>query len=382
MKILLVSASSGSRGGGEIFLLYLGRVLAARGHEVTLWCSTHPRMDGLAEAFAAFGNVARAQYVNTYDRWGRCFAAALDTGCARAAARQWQKVAPDIIHLNKQNLEDGLDLVEAVRLCGLPVLGTIHLTQTMTELRAVLGRARDSVARKSLVRWPGYWVAVGEKRAHMLEKFLGNPGNVRCVENGVPVPGYDEIQKWRLLKRKELGITDQEKLVVAVGRLVEQKRPQFFLDVARRWSAEDQQTRFVWIGDGNFKEKWDSLVQEYDLSPQVTQTGWKPDVAAYLAAADMYFHLAQFEGLPLSLLEAMATGLPCGVSENLMAELPFLTAENCWTIPESEPFALPQAEALAALGRNARHLVEKKFSVERMAENYETLYQQLIRQQE
>ncbi|HYR57886.1 MAG TPA: hypothetical protein VEO95_04630, partial [Chthoniobacteraceae bacterium] len=71
MKILLASTSSGSRGGGEICLLYLGRALRARGHAVTLWAARHPRMDELAERFAAFGEVVRADYTNTYDRRGR-----------------------------------------------------------------------------------------------------------------------------------------------------------------------------------------------------------------------------------------------------------------------------------------------------------------------
>ena len=49
MKILLASSSSGSRGGGELYLLYLGRALAERGHEAMLWASAHPRMNELAE---------------------------------------------------------------------------------------------------------------------------------------------------------------------------------------------------------------------------------------------------------------------------------------------------------------------------------------------
>ena len=49
MRILLVSSGSGSRGGGEIFLDYLGKGLTDRGHEVLMWIPNHPRMDELAE---------------------------------------------------------------------------------------------------------------------------------------------------------------------------------------------------------------------------------------------------------------------------------------------------------------------------------------------
>jgi len=83
MKILLVSTSSGSRGGGELGLLYLGQALAARGHEVALWVSDHSRMDELAAGFAPFARVHRAAYLNTYDRRGRSIASYLDGATAR-----------------------------------------------------------------------------------------------------------------------------------------------------------------------------------------------------------------------------------------------------------------------------------------------------------
>ena len=65
MRILFVSSSSGSRGGGETFLVYLGKALARRGHKVMLWVSDHGRMNEVAGRFEAFGTVQRAEYVNT-----------------------------------------------------------------------------------------------------------------------------------------------------------------------------------------------------------------------------------------------------------------------------------------------------------------------------
>src|SRR5688500_16843185 len=78
MKILLVSSSSGSRGGGELYLLYLGRALAQRGHSLTLWASTHTRMDELANSFSGIGEVLRSPYRNTYDHRGRSISSYLD----------------------------------------------------------------------------------------------------------------------------------------------------------------------------------------------------------------------------------------------------------------------------------------------------------------
>src|SRR5687768_6259585 len=125
MKILLASSSSGSRGGGELYLLYLGRALAARGHQVTLWASTHPRMDELCIMFSDIGPVTRSAYRNTYDYRGRSITAAWNFAASARIASEWKALAPDVIHLNKQNLEDGLDLLRAARRAKLPHLTTI-----------------------------------------------------------------------------------------------------------------------------------------------------------------------------------------------------------------------------------------------------------------
>ena len=127
MKVMLVSSSSGSRGGGELYLLYLGRALAKRAHEVTLWASSHPRMDELANSFSGIGGVIRANYRNTYDRPGRSLASYLDSRLSARLAREWQNACTSLIHLNKQNLEDGLDLLNAVSRSRVPNLCTIHI---------------------------------------------------------------------------------------------------------------------------------------------------------------------------------------------------------------------------------------------------------------
>src|SRR4051812_6222031 len=107
MRILLVSSGSGSRGGGEIFLDYLGKGLTDRGHEVTVWIPKHPRMDELAEKCIRFSQVVRADYSNTYDHRVRSLSTVFNWGVSRRIAREWQALRPDVIHINKQNLEDG-----------------------------------------------------------------------------------------------------------------------------------------------------------------------------------------------------------------------------------------------------------------------------------
>lgn len=187
MKVLLASSSSGSRGGGELYLVYLGQALAQRGHVVTLWASSNSRMDELARTFSRFGEVLRSDYENTYDQRGRSIESYLNFGASQRVASVWRKAAPDFIHVNKQNLEDGLDLLRAARLSGIPNLCTIHLTQSARYLKAKFSAPRDFVSRRALREYPGLLVTVLENRRCDLADFLGEAPRIRVIPNGVPL---------------------------------------------------------------------------------------------------------------------------------------------------------------------------------------------------
>ena len=96
---------------------------------------------------------------------------------------------PDIIHLNKQNLEDGLDLLQATRFIGgCPSVCTIHITQNAAFLGAKGAWLRDWVARRSLRAYHGVLITVSEARHADLRKFLGRGPAIASIPNGVPIP--------------------------------------------------------------------------------------------------------------------------------------------------------------------------------------------------
>jgi len=380
MRILLASTSSGSRGGGELALLYLGRALVARGHEVTLWASTHPRMDELTTRFAEFGAVQRSPYVNTYDRRGRSLSSYFDKATARRVGEEWKALAPDIVHLNKQNLEDGLDLLAAARLSGRPSLAMIHITQSATYLRAALAGCRDFVSRRALRRFPGPLVTTPGGRECDLGAFLGSVSRIRTVLNGVPVPDRGTLAAQRPTKRAELGLAKEDVLFLAVGRMTLQKRPMLFLNLAERIRVEMPSARFLWVGDGAMSAEWDRHVAAKSLGPFVRRLPWQHDVTAYYAAADVFLHVANYEGLAFAILESIASLLPCAVTPNLLTEMPFLDSGNSIEIREDlEWLTLVSDPAKrVALGNAARQLAEQQFSFGRMASDYEEIYRAVI----
>lgn len=379
MKILLASSSSGSRGGGELYLLYLGEALAQRGHAVTLWCSRNAPMDELAGAFTRFGAVVRSDYPNTYDLPGRSLSSWLSVGRSRRIGAKWAALAPDILHVNKQNLEDGLDLTRAAAFAGLPTLCTIHLTQSARFLRARLAAIRDAISRRALRNFPGPLVAIVEQRGDDLRNFAGPAANVKVIPNGVPIPSLAGRTEARQRMRKRLHVTDAQLLVVAVGRMVPQKRPLDFIALAAGSRTALPDAHFVWIGDGKLSGAWDAAVAEHGAADRVHRIPWAPDVPAWLLASDAFLHVAEYEGLPLALLEAMAAGLPCVVTPELKSELRFLNEGNAIVIDPAGKWreSLRDSAARLRIGTAARALAEREFSCALMAERYERLYASL-----
>lgn len=380
MRVLLVSSGSGSRGGGEIFLDYLGRGLASLGHEVVIWLPKHARMDELAAKCSKFSQVLRSEYVNTYDYLGRSITTYFNSRASHRLAREWIAVKPDIVHINKQNLEDGLDLLRAATLSNLPSVCTIHLTQSASYLGAKLASIRDWIARLELRKFGGVFVAVQEKRRRDLEAFLPPGSKTKTILNGTPFIDVDELRPLRSTTRSELGILDNEFLVISVGRLVDQKRPFFFLRIAKDIHDLNRNTRFLWVGDGQLRDAWQNEIRRSALEKVVLCTGWKSDVTPFLLAADLMLHVAKFEGLPLALIEAMSAGLPCAVTPEFALEAELFNSENVLFIDDAKKLSemIQDKVALNRIASAGQRLVREILSIEAMASSYLRLYEGAI----
>jgi glycosyltransferase involved in cell wall biosynthesis len=359
-------------------LSYLGSGLAQRGHAVTLWLPAHPRMDELAARCARFARIVRADYRNTYDRWARSLATCFNRGESGRLARDWRSLDADVVHVNKQNLEDGLDLLRAAGGCARPSVCTIHLTQTAHYLRARAPGLRDWIARRALSEYPGILVAVHEARRAALAEFIGERVPTRTIPNGVPLPARPAAGP-REAMRRQLGVKDGEFLVLAVGRLEAQKQPLVFLETARRLHQLKPEMRFLWIGDGAFAQAWTDWVARENLGHAIRCAGWQADALPYLLAGDLLLHVASYEGFPLALVEAMGAQLPCAVRRPLGAQIGLRDGQDALLFENADELArrLGDAEQLRAMAAGGRRLVEGELSYDRMLDAYEALYREV-----
>jgi glycosyltransferase EpsF len=120
--------------------------------------------------------------------------------------------------------------------------------------------------------------------------------------------------------RKEMNV-ENRKIVITVGRLALQKNPYFAVDVMNKVIEKDSNVVYWWIGNG---EEYDSLkkyIQKSNCSDSIKLLGKKDNINEFLSAADCFFLPSQFEGLPVSGVEAQTAGLPCIMSDVITQEI-------------------------------------------------------------
>jgi len=145
---------------------------------------------------------------------------------------------------------------------------------------------------------------------------------------------------------------------------------------------EEADLRVEVAGGGPCLEDLKRLVVELGIAERVTFLGEVRDVPAVLARARLFVLPSRSEGIPLTVLEAMARGLP--VVATRVGGLPEVVVEGKtgYLVPPADPAALAEAILTVwrdpgggrAMGRTGRQRAEDRFNVRRMVADYETLY--------
>jgi len=134
------------------------------------------------------------------------------------------------------------------------------------------------------------------------------------VHNGVSASTFVPSKTNGAALRARLGIDPEEFLLVCAARLSQAKGIDILLQAVAQAIRQGVTCKCIIIGDGPLKEVLLQQSQSLDLAGHVFFEGFQKDVRPYLQAASAFILTSRVEGLPLSVLEAMACGLPCIVT--------------------------------------------------------------------
>lgn len=174
-----------------------------------------------------------------------------------------------------------------------------------------------------------------------------NPSQVTVIPNGVDVEGITAASSHRAEVRRELGIDDQATAILILASLERRKGQNFMLDALASPLLRDygQSLPLILAGEGPMREKLEKHIVRLGLTKQVLFTGRIPHerVPAILSAADIVALPTLSEGMPLSLLEAMAAGHP--VVTTRVGAIPEIVEDGATglLVPPGSPVALARA---------------------------------------
>ena len=169
--------------------------------------------------------------------------------------------------------------------------------------------------------------------------FGGAP--YRIVPNAIDTAQYVYCSRRAAEMRARLGIPPDAFVVGHVGRFQHVKNHSFLLDIFGEVVKTQENARLLLVGDGDLRQKTEEKAAALGLAEKVMFTGVRNDVPDLLQAMDCFVFPSLFEGIPVALMEAQASGLPCVVSDGVPAD--------CRISRHFERLALAQSPEIWAL---------------------------------
>jgi len=215
------------------------------------------------------------------------------------------------------------------------------------------------------------------------------PEKVRVIHNGVDVESFGQRSRDRSwLMPNGAPEQEKEKWIALVGNMhSDVKGHPLLIAAAASISTEFPKTRFVLVGDGKQRKEFERQVAERGLEKFFSFLGLRNDVPHILACCDIAVLPSEAEGLPNAVLEYMAAGLPTVASRvGGNAEI-VQDGKTGLLVPPQDSYALAEAllrllrnpDFAAGMGMKGRECVAAHFSFQRMVENTDQLYTELLR---
>ena len=185
--------------------------------------------------------------------------------------------------------------------------------------------------------------------------------------------------------KKRMGLPIDSPVITLVAVLRAQKRHELVIAAAAEVIKVFPQARFIFVGEGPGRNRVEQEMKNAQLESHILMTGYREDIPAILSFTDLGIISSVAEGIPQFLFQIMAMGKPVIATE--VGGIPEIVTSGVTgvLIPPEDPAALAKAlvqvlgdpGSARRLGEEGRRLVEKEYTVEKMAEKVYRVYQQV-----
>jgi len=241
----------------------------------------------------------------------------------------------DIIHAHMD--ASSTDLLRIAKEMGVKVRiahshNTAHL-QNASSIKDRIHKIYLDFTKMMLPKYATHFIGCSDAAGLWLfgEKICSQ-NNYFIFKNAIDVSKYEYNIDIRNKIRRDYNLQNF-KVICNIGRLSYQKNHPFLLSVFKEVHIRDENTRLILIGEGEDREKIESLIHELSLDESVIMTGNVLNVNEILQGVDLFFMPSFYEGLSIAIVEAQASGLKCIASDtvtsqtNISGNVKFLSLE-------------------------------------------------------
>ncbi len=221
-------------------------------------------------------------------------------------------------------------------------------------------------------------------KLNLVHKEWIDPKIITTIYNGIDgEPFTTEFDRQEITR--ELNISAAAKIIGIVARLDPIKNHRCLIKAMKKVSALYPNVVLIVIGDGTLRQELEELVSEEQLQNNILFLGTRNDIPRLLSVLDIFVLCSLSEGLPLTILEAMAAGKP--IVATSVGGIPEIIQDNTDGIiirsDDSDELAAAISELIRDkkkrhdMGVKARMKFEERFTVRSMVQSYEKLYEPL-----
>jgi glycosyltransferase involved in cell wall biosynthesis len=201
------------------------------------------------------------------------------------------------------------------------------------------------------------------------------------IRNGIPIEQFAYDTGINSGLRAEYGIPTDAPVIGCVGRMVKQKNYPFAVKVFAQFLRKRPDAKLVFIGDGTDRAELEQAIHNEGVTSSVLLLGVREDINRLYSMLDVFFMPSLYEGLPVSCVEAQASGLPCVYSTDVPHESDItqtgLFVDRTADISQWVT-ALEQAMNGGRLTSNPEVLSARGYSASANAEQLMRYYEQLM----
>jgi len=268
------------------------------------------------------------------------------------------------------------------RATGIPLVVTVHGKSYYPDKR------RRRAACRMMAAGAAALVTVSEDLCRFFCQTTGTPlARVRVIYNGINLRGGSAARRNNVELLESAGIPREAKIVGAVGNLYPVKGHLDLIRATRTILKHLPTTHVVILGRGTLHDALVAEAEALGIRDRIHLLGYREDVKEWLGAMDVFTMPSLSEGLPLSLLEAMAAGVPPVVTK--VGGMPEVVQDsvtgfivppgNVEALADRLSFLLGNPSLATKMGVASRERILDQFTMDRMAAEYRAVYRQAAR---